>query len=270
MLKSFKSIFLSVFILCFLMFSAQGFSADFASVMKEAQAKYAKFESSFKDMTINQETTMVTNAGNMPMKMTMYMKDKKFRAESNMAMPHGGRNNANVETVIIHDGKDTWMVSPFMGKTKMPSGKEKDYENKSNWWAMISDKAQITGTEKIDGRECYVIEATEKAMNPFNKIWVDKDALVMVKAENKTGNGKIMSAVFSDFKDVKGGWEMPYKTEVFMDGKLMSSSVIKSIDFNKGLSDDLFDASKIQAQEFNMQDMMKQMMQQQGSAQQPK
>jgi outer membrane lipoprotein-sorting protein len=261
-----KCVTLKKLVLCafaiILLTSAQTYAENLADIVKSAQAKYAGYQKEVKDLTILQDTTMVTEQGNMPIQMKMFLKDPKFRAETKMNAQQGqAQGMPAMETTIIYDGKDIWMISPFMGKSKLPKGQENQYKDKSNWWAMISENAEVTGTEKIGNKNCYIITAKEKSTNPFSKIWIDKDTYAMAKAESKDPNGKIMTFNFSDFKDTKG-WEMPYKTEMFMDGKLLSTSIIKSIDLNKNLSDDLFDAAKIQAKEFNMQDYVKTMQQQ--------
>ena len=50
---------------------------------------------------------------------------------------------------------------------------------------------------------------------------------------------------------------MPYKTQVFLDSRLISTTVVKSLEMNKGLSDDLFDPDKVEVKGFDMQEMMK-------------
>jgi len=247
-----------VFLIVFSMFG-QVYAENFADIVKSAQAKYANYQKEVKDLTLIQDTTMITEQGNMPVKMKMFIKEPKFRAETTMNAQQQGA--PRMETTILYDGKDIWMISPMMGKSKLPKGQENQYKDKSNWWAMISENAEVSGTEKIGDKTCYVIVAKNKGTNPFNKLWIDKNTYVMVKAESNDPSGKPMSFVFSDFKEIKG-WEMPYKTEMFMDGKLLSTSKIISLDLNKNLSDDLFDPSKIQAKEFNMQEMMKAMSQQ--------
>jgi outer membrane lipoprotein-sorting protein len=243
-----------------ILFPGISYAEDLAGIIKSAQAKYANYQKEVKDVTILQDTTMITDSGNMPMQMKMYFKDPKFRAETKMTMSNNdtAQGMPAMETTIIYDGKDLWMINPFMGKSKLPKGKENEYKDKSNWWSMISENSELIGSEKIEGRDCYIISAKEKSTNPFSKIWVDKNSYCMVKAESKDATGKGMLFLFSDFKDLNG-WEMPYKTQMHTDGKLLSTSVIKSIDINKNLSDSLFDISKIQAKEFNMQDYMKSM-----------
>jgi hypothetical protein len=87
---------------------------------------------------------------------------------------------------------------------------------------------------------------------------MDKKNLYMVKSEGEGTDGEIILMVNSDFRKVKGDWEMPYKTEMYGDNELMFTLLVKSIEINKGVSDDLFDPDKVKAKGFNMQEMMQQ------------
>lgn len=55
---------------------------------------------------------------------------------------------------------------------------------------------------------------------------------------------------------------MPYKIEVFINEEQTMTVLTKSLEINKGLSDDLFDANKIEVSGPNMQEMMQNLMQQ--------
>lgn len=238
---------------------SQGLTADWSSILKEARAKYAKFEKEIKDMTIVQETKMTTPQGEMTSGTKILKKGKKFRMETTMQMQmpgvHGG-----MKTITIFDGKDTWMISPMMGKRKLSAEEEKKYQTEKNWWEVISEKAKIVGTEKVGNRDSYVVEFKEGKEFPFTKIWIDKKNLFLAKAESKGPKGKTMLWVFSDFRKIKRDYEMPYKTEMYVGGKLMSTNLVKSIEINKGLSDDLFNPEKVKVKGFSMQEMMKKMM----------
>jgi len=158
-------------------------------------------------------------------------------------MPEG------TETIVIYDGKDTWKISPFMGKRKLSGEEGKQYQRARNWWELVSENAKIVGSEKVDKRECYVVEIEKGGEFPFTKVWLDKGNLILTKGESKGPKGKTIVWIHSDFRKIKGDWEMPYKTEMYMNGKLMSTSLVKSIDTNKGISDDLFDPDKVQVKE---------------------
>ena len=245
----------------------QGLPADWPSVLKEAKAKYAKFEKEVKDMTIVQEMKMVTSEKDkkeMTSEMKALRKGIKFRIQTKMQMPQTPnmpKGMGEMETVIIYDGKDTWMISSFAGKRKLSVEKGGQYQMERNWWELISEKVKIVGTEKVSKRDCYVIETKEEKELPFTKIWLDKKSLNLIKGERKEPKEKTMLWVHSDFKKIKDDWEWPHKVEIYVGDKLMSTSLVKSLEINKGLSDDLFDPDKVKMKGFNMKEMMKKMMQ---------
>lgn len=246
---------------------SEGLSADWPSVFKEAKAKYAKFEKEIKDMTIMQETKVVISEKDkkeMTSKMKMLRKGEKFRMEIKMEMPQTPqmpKGMGEMETVIIYNGTDMWMISSFLGKKKLSEKEAEQYQTEKNWWNLISEKAEIVGTEKVDQRECYVVETDEEKEFPFTKIWLDKKSLNLIKGERQEPKAETLLWVNSDFRKIKDDWEMPYKTQMYSGEKLMTTTV-KSIEVNKGLSDDLFDPEKVEVKKVDMQEMMKKMMQQ--------
>jgi outer membrane lipoprotein-sorting protein len=223
-----------------------GVAAEWADILKDIKAKYAPYKQAIKDMTMEQEMKATTPQGEMTSTSKMYRKGEKYRVESTTKMPpmpQMPKEMQEMKAIVINDGKDIWMISPFSGKQKLPEEQKKMQRSESDWWDLISDKAKVTGSENVGGRDCYVIEIVEQKDLPYTKMWLDKKALVLTKAENKAPNGETVQAVFSDFKKMKD-WETPYKTEVTSAGKPLSVIVIKSLEINKGLSDDLFDATK--------------------------
>lgn len=236
---------------------SQGLTADWSNILKEIRAKYAEFEKEIKDMTIVRETKMTIPQGEMTSGTKILKKGKKFRMEITSQIPglSGG-----IKTIIISDGKETWMISPMTGKRKLSAEEEKEHQTARYWWEVISEKAKIVGTEKVGNRDFYVVEIKEGKKFLFTKVWIDKKNLVVVKAESKRPKGETMFWVFSDFRKIKKDYEMPYKTEIYVEGKLMSTTLVKSIEINKGLSDDLFNPEKVEVKGFSMQEMMKRMM----------
>jgi len=242
-----------------------GFTADFSSILEEVRAKYAKFEEEIKDMTIVQEMKMVTEEGEVTEEMKMFKKGKKFRIETIMQIPEVPEmpEEMALTQIIIYDGKDTWMISSFLGKQKLPYEEGKEYQMGMDWWEFISEKTKVVGTEKVGERECYVVDVEEEEEPSFTRLWLDKENLALIKGESKEPEGETMVWIYSDFRKIKGDFEIPYKTEMYVDGKLMGTLLIKSLEINKGLSDDLFDPDKVEVKGFNMEEMMKKMMQEQ-------
>jgi outer membrane lipoprotein-sorting protein len=48
---------------------------------------------------------------------------------------------------------------------------------------------------------------------------------------------------------------MPYKMEMYVNDKLMSTSPVKSLEINQGLSDDLFSVAKVKVEKKKGPDM---------------
>jgi outer membrane lipoprotein-sorting protein len=223
---------------------------DWAGLMGKIKAKYADFSKEITDMTIVQETATTAPNGNVSGKTKLFRKDKKFRMETSMHVPDAPQD---MQTTVICDGKDTWMISPFMGKTKVPAKDAGQSSSSQNWWDIIPENAKITGMENVSGKNCYVVEFTSGEKMPYTKMWIDENSLTMVKAETAGGS---TAWVLSDFKKIKGGWETGYKIETFMNGKLASTATITSLETNTGLSDDLFNADKVEGKSVDLENMI--------------
>jgi len=81
---------------------------------------------------------------------------------------------------------------------------------------------------------------------------------MLVKGEGTGAQGKTAAWLNSDFNKIKGDWEIPYKTEMYVDGEIMSTSTVKSVKINEGLSDDLFNPNEVKVKGLNLKDIIKQ------------
>ncbi|MBU1043166.1 MAG: hypothetical protein KJ915_02055 [Candidatus Omnitrophica bacterium] len=242
--------------------SGLGFAVQWPEVLQQIKANQDKFLNDIKDINITQEMTTITPDGDMIVKMTSLQKGKKFRSESIIDMPGMPESMGPMKNTIIFDGKDTWMISSMMGKKKLLPKESLEQQKDKNWWDFISDKATIKGKENVGGRECYVVEIPEQKDAPFNTIWLTEKNLVPMRIQGKGSKKEIIITEFSDYKKIKGDWEMPYKTTTYMNGKLMFTVIVKSLIVNTGITDDKFDAAKVQVEKkgFSMGNMMKDMM----------
>ena len=240
----------------------QGFSQSVSDILREAEINYKNFNQDFKDITMVFDAKIYTPQGEMTSEMKLFTKGEKSRSEIVMQMPEG---MGSMQTIIIFDGQDTWMISSFTGKTKLTpeqTEEQMQYQTGMNWWKSISDKAKYVGIERINNRECYVLEIEAGGETLYSKIWVDKNNLFLVQTEGKNDSGETMRMIFSDFRKIKDNWELPYKTEGFINEVQMMAILLKSFEINQGLSDDLFDVNKVEISGPNMQEMMQNMMQQ--------
>jgi len=199
--------------------------------------------------------------------MKMMRKGNKYRLETMTSTPagRGGAQMPPMTTTIIFDGKDTWMASPFAGKKRLEGDEAKGHSPQLSWTENLEGRLVLLGEEKVAGRSAWVVEVKEdkkRETEPeaFSKVWIDTSNYWMLKAESKTPKG-VAESRLSDFRKVHGDFSMPFLHEVLVNGVLQSKLVTKGVKVNAGLSDDLFDASKLESQGMSMEDMFKQGMQ---------
>lgn len=230
---------------------SQVFSQSLSDILKKAENKYVNFNQDFKDIAIIFDSKIYGPDGEMFSEMKLFLKGEKSRSETLIQIPETAgmpEGKDGILAIAIFDGQDTWMVSPFTGKTKLTTEQAEEqmyYQTGMNWWKFISNKTKYVGTRKVNNIECYLFELEIERKSPYKRIWVDKDRLFLIQAEGKNSSGDNIRTIFSDFRKVKGNWEFPYKVEAFINEKLMITVLVRSFEINQGLSDDLFDVNKI-------------------------
>lgn len=253
-----------VLVLISLMLATNGFCISINSLISKAKITQDQYNSSVKDITIIEETTVSTQGQKMVIKRKTMRKGKKFRMEPIDPQQEG------MKTIILFDGQDAWMISPMTGKMKTPREDNQAYDRDKIWDDLKRLNAKVTGTEKVNSRKCYVISLNDENSKTSMTTWIDQKNYQTVKQISKSGKDEYI-IIFSDFRKVKGKWEHPHKTQIYENKNLVSSTTIKSIKINQGLSDSLFNASYVArknniskpAMNDDMMKMLQKMMQEQ-------
>jgi outer membrane lipoprotein-sorting protein len=233
------------------------FAITWDELKVKIEAKYGAFSDEVKDMEMVRESETkgiegMEGAG--PSEIKMFRKGEKFRMEMKMRMPEGAGMPAGMEdmtNIMIYDGKDLWSVNQFAGKQKISADADAVRGDQMSWWKDMPENGKIIGSEKVAGKDCYVVEAwdidtSSVTTGEENKIkgWIEKGTLLLIQSEFKGAEDKTFKAVNSNFQKLKN-WELPYTTEIYTGGELMTKTTIKSLKINQGLSDDLFNADKV-------------------------
>jgi len=105
--------------------------------------------------------------------------------------------------------------------------------------------AELTGREKYDDRDCYVLLLTAKVDNvaySSQKIWVDIERMIPVKQELYAKSGQLLKQIMlSDVKKVSDRWfpmKMNYK-DMLKDGD-GTDWIITKIEFDKKIDEHIF------------------------------
>ena len=113
-----------------------------------------------------------------------------------------------------------WIYSPSTDRTIQISGhmlrqsvmgSDMSYEDMMNDKPLLQQyKADVTGSEVIDGRKCWVVTLTAIVtdINYFTrKMWVDAERSVPLKEELFAKSGKLLKRItFSNIQKVEGRW----------------------------------------------------------------
>ena len=113
-----------------------------------------------------------------------------------------------------------WIYSPSTDRTIQISGhmlrqsvmgSDMSYEDMMNDKPLLQQyKADVTGSEVIDGRKCWVVTLTAIVtdINYFTrKMWVDAEHSVPLKEELFAKSGKLLKRItFSNVQKVEGRW----------------------------------------------------------------
>lgn len=236
----------AVVVLALLAAVNQGVGQDTSSVLEQAKKNYDDFRNKAREMKMVSVMEMTTPAGPITNTTTSFNKDEKSRVETKMEMPEvggGSMTMSDVETIVVDDGKDMWMVSTVVPKKKLSSQESSGFETEWQWWDKFPDDAKVVGSEEYGGRDCHIVEVTLRKGDTPARAWLDKDKLILVGGEGQV-QGQRMRWLHSDFREVEGR-EFAYKTEFFMGDKLVSTMVLQSVEINTGLPDDLFDPTKL-------------------------
>lgn len=237
--------------------SGQAAAPDAAALIGQIEAKYAGYNDEIRDMTLEQEMT----AGEVRGDLKLMKKGGKYRIENTVSSPEMAEMDGSMTTTVIYDGRDVWIENPFTGKMKAPGGKTQESTVHEEWWRDLAG-ARVAGEAIVSGRACHIVEPAPAAGQTYSKLWIDKENLVLVSAEGRDEQGKVVRMMFSDFRPV-GKWKLPYKTEILSGGQVLASYVTRSVETNTGLSDDLFTASSQPASGgMDMQALMQQALQQ--------
>ena len=148
-----------------------------------------------------------------------------------------------------------WMFSPSADRTIQISGhmlRQSVMGSDLSYEDMMEDSkltdqydAVVTGTEELDGRECWVMELTAKSSDvtyQLRKLWVDNTRYIPLKEELYAKSGKLLKKTeLFDVTQVQGRW-FPKKI-VFKDMLKQGDGtefIIETIQFDQEIPEHIF------------------------------
>lgn len=216
---------------------------DILAKMIDAQGG-AKALAAVKDTTINATIEIMTMGLNGTL--TMYQKE-----------PNMMRMDIEVMGMVItqaFDGTVAWMINPQTGATEeMPEQAVTAFKRQ----AMGNDallhpekygiKYAFKGREKLDGKDCLVLEQTT-ADGHVTTMYLDAATYLTYKAKGKeinvqTNSEVLTESAFGDYRKV-GDITLAHSVSTLQDGQDYMKMAITKVAFNTGLEDAFFKMAK--------------------------
>lgn len=246
---------LAVTLLVALGCSEAGFSVTTEELVAKIEAKSKEFDSKVADIIIEVEGVGEGEEGEEIAigQSKIWRKGEKFRIEGTFRAPG---MKQELTSVLISDGEELWTVIPSVGKMKIPETGISSTQY-ADWSRMIPEDAKLIGKEKVGGSSAYKITFSDTLMDYY--LWVDSKRLIPLKVtmESIEGGFPPTTILYKDYRKIEGMWGLPYVWETYMGDDLFATTRVKRVRTNSTVADDLFDASIIEEEEIDAQELMR-------------
>lgn len=154
--------------------------------------------------------------------------------------------------VQAYDGKEAWMVMPFLGKTEpegMTGDDLKEIQQQADLidgplmdWQAKGHQVELLGKETVEGTEAWKLRLTRKG-GDVSTVWLDAEAMLEIKSEGKRKRGDQemdVEASMGDYKEV-GGVLFAHSYESRPKGAPQGATItVEKIELGVDLPDALF------------------------------
>jgi hypothetical protein len=153
--------------------------------------------------------------------------------------------------IQAYDGKNGWMVMPFMGKKDpeaMPEEQAKLMDEQADMdgplvdWKDKGSKVELLGKEQVEGADVWKVKITKKDTT-VTTLFIDAESFLEIKAEGKRkmrGTEFEGETLFGDYKEVDG-MMMAHSQESGPKGSPQRQKLVfDKIEVNLALADSLF------------------------------
>lgn len=124
-----------------------------------------------------------------------------------------------------YDGKIGWRADPQQGNTDLTGSQlsnarlEAEFEGILHWNDLYP-KSEVTGTDKVEGRDCWVVKMTPAEGGPVTRYFDTQTYLLdkfVTTGDTPQGPGQI-TVELSDYRDIGDGVKLPYTLKLTVPG----------------------------------------------------
>ena len=158
---------------------------------------------------------------------------------------------------------DSWIYLPAMKKVRRVSGSSKDddfqgtdftYDDLGNR-NLSKDNFAILGEEKVNGADCWILEA--KAKDSKAKIsrrvsWVDKKTFVTYKGEYYDKQNRLQKTLICEnIKQIKGYWTTQKMTMTNVQSNHKTVYEVNNLKYDEKINESYFTVSALEREQVN-------------------
>jgi len=153
--------------------------------------------------------------------------------------------------IQAYDGKNGWMVMPFMGKKDpeaMPEEQSKVMDEQADMdgplvdWKEKGSKVELLGKEQVEGADVFKVKITKKDTT-VTTFFIDAESFLEIKTEGKRkmrGTEYEGETMYGDYKEVDG-MMVAHSMESGPKGSPQRQKMtFEKVEFNIPLADSLF------------------------------
>ena len=153
---------------------------------------------------------------------------------------------------------DSWIYLPAMKKVRRVSGSSKDDDFQGTDFtyddigtrSLSKDNFAILGEEKVDGSDCWILEAKakdSKAKVSRRVTWVDKKTYVVRKGEYYDKQNKLQKTLTCEnIKQVKGYWTTQKMTMTNVQSNHKTIYEVKDLKYDEKVNESFFTVSALE------------------------
>jgi len=162
--------------------------------------------------------------------------------------------------VQAYDGKEGWMLMPFMGKKDpepMSADDLKEAEEQADMDGPLVDykskghQVELLGKEKVEGSDAWKLKVTMKN-GDIAYLYLDGEYFLQIKSETKRkiqGNEVEVEGSIGDYKEVEG-LMLPHSMEAGLKGSPQKQKiVIEKVELNVPMEDSRFKMPEVKKAE---------------------
>ncbi len=145
---------------------------------------------------------------------------------------------------------------------KVPRG---DVDNRVRgylYWEQPAAGSAIAGEETVNGHTCWVITTPLRESDGTKvtmRSWYDKEHFVLVQSES-TLDTKPVRMEFSDFREVRSGYVIPYAMRAVQGDVQIVNAQIVAVAAGDAISNSQFDSASLDGEDFpDMAELMRTM-----------